>query len=42
VHRQGFLHAAEDLVERVTGSRLSEEPFLEYLQKKYGSLYGLG
>jgi carboxypeptidase Taq len=41
VHRQGYLRSAEDLVEAVTGSRLSEEPFMEYLWDKYRPLYGL-
>ncbi|MGC9528014.1 MAG: carboxypeptidase M32 [Limnospira sp.] len=30
---------ADELVERVTGSPLSLEPFLEYLRNKYGYLY---
>jgi len=42
IHRAGFLYPAEDLVEKVTGSRLSEEPFMAYLEGKYRPLYGLG
>ena len=42
VHRAGYLYEAEDLVERVTGQRLSEEPFVAYLERKYRPLYGIG
>ncbi|MBI5549008.1 MAG: carboxypeptidase M32 [Deltaproteobacteria bacterium] len=41
IHRQGYLLPAEDLVEQVTGSRLCEAPFMDYLWKKYRPLYGL-
>lgn len=41
IHRQGFLYPAEDLVERVTGSRLCAVPFLRHLHSKYGPLYGV-
>jgi len=41
VHREGYRWPAEDLVERITGKRLTEEPFLSYLEKKYRALYGL-
>ncbi|HEY3448811.1 MAG TPA: carboxypeptidase M32 [Myxococcales bacterium] len=41
IHRVGFLHSAEDLVEKVSGLRLTEEPFMAYLEGKYRSLYGL-
>ena len=41
IHRQGYLYSAEDLVEKVTGSRLTEEPFMDYLWTKYRPLYGL-
>lgn len=41
VHRKGFLMSAEDLVESITGSRLSERPFVDRLWSKYGPLYGV-
>jgi carboxypeptidase Taq len=41
IHRQGFIYGAEELFERVTGSKLSEAPFMNYLWDKYGPLYGL-
>jgi carboxypeptidase Taq len=41
IHRPGHLCAAEDRVEAVTGKRLTEEPFIEYLWAKYRPLYSL-
>ncbi len=41
VHRPGHLSAAEDRVEAVTGKRLTEAPFIDYLWSKYQPLYGL-
>jgi carboxypeptidase Taq len=40
VHRRGWLWSAEDLVERVTGKRLTEAPFLAYLERRYGAKAG--
>jgi carboxypeptidase Taq len=40
-HRWGRMFTAEHLMQRVTGQPLSPEPFLAYLEKKYGELYGL-
>ena len=31
----------QELVERVTGSRIDPEPYLRYLETKYGEIYGL-
>jgi carboxypeptidase Taq len=36
VHRFGHLHPAEELARRATGRGLSVEPFVGYLQRKYG------
>ena len=41
IHRHGFIYGAEELVRRETGQALSEEPFIRYLWKKYGALYGV-
>ncbi len=41
IHRQGFLEPAEALMERVTGKKLTETPFIDYLWTKYRPLYGL-
>ncbi len=42
IHRWGRTFTADHLVQRVTGRPLSPEPFLMYLEEKFGSLYGLG
>lgn len=41
IHRWGRMFTAEHLLERVTGQPLSPEPFLDYLEQKYGELYRL-
>ena len=41
VHRHAFIDPAEMLVQKVTGVALSDEPFMRYLWKKYGTLYGV-
>jgi carboxypeptidase Taq len=41
IHRWGRMFTAEHLMQRVTGRALSPEPFLVYLEKKYGELYAL-
>ena len=41
VHRWGRMFPPDRLVERVTGSTLTPEPFLRYLEQKYRPLYGL-
>ena len=41
IHRHGFLLPAEELAQQVTGKPLTEKPFVDYLWKKYGPLYGL-
>ena len=41
VHAQGTRLAPDDLLLRATGAPLSAEPFLDYLEIKYGALYGL-
>jgi len=41
IHRQGFLEPAEELIQRVTGKKLTEAPFIDYLGAKYRPLYGL-
>ena len=42
IHRHGAKFQPMELLERVTGARLSPEPYLKYLQTKYGEIYGLG
>ncbi len=39
IHRWGRMFTPSHLCERVTGKSLSPEPFLTYLEKKFGELY---
>ncbi len=41
IHRHGAKFQPLELLERVTGGGLSPEPYLTYLQAKYGEIYGL-
>jgi carboxypeptidase Taq len=41
IHRWGRMFTPDHLAQRVTGSSLSPDPFLAYLEKKYGELYQL-
>ena len=41
VYRHGSWYDPEDLIERTTGRPLDPEPYLRYLQNKFGELYGL-
>ncbi len=41
IHSQGRLHSTGELVQRVTGSALDPNQFMEYLRKKYGAIYRL-
>jgi carboxypeptidase Taq len=41
VHQHGRSYQPRDLVARVTGQPVSTGPYLDYLQTKYGELYGL-
>jgi carboxypeptidase Taq len=41
IHRHGQRYRAEELVRRVTGQPLSHKPLMEYLNGKFGELYGI-
>jgi carboxypeptidase Taq len=41
VHRHGRKFEPQELVERVTGSKIDPQPYLQYLQDKFGQIYGL-
>jgi carboxypeptidase Taq len=41
VHRFGRKYEPQELVQRITGSRIDPEPYLRYLEGKYGEVYGL-
>lgn len=40
IHQQSDLYDPEDLIKHATGSNIDSEPYLQYLNKKYGDLYG--
>ena len=41
VHRIGRRRLASQMIEDITGSPLSHEPYLRYLETKYGEIYSL-
>jgi carboxypeptidase Taq len=41
LHRHGAKFEPQDLVQRVTGSKISPEPYMAYLKQKYSAIYGL-
>ena len=41
LHQHGRKYEPQELVERITGSRIDPAPYLQYLQAKYGAIYGL-
>ncbi len=41
VHRHGAKYDPQDLVQRVTGSKIDPQPYVGYLKKKYSDIYGL-
>jgi carboxypeptidase Taq len=41
LQRHGGLFQPRDVIERATGVAPSEAPLLEYLESKFGALYGL-
>ncbi len=41
IHRRGRLYKAPRLLEVVTGAKLSHEPLMRHLRRKFGELYGL-
>ncbi|MBY8997971.1 MAG: carboxypeptidase M32 [Candidatus Thorarchaeota archaeon] len=40
VHVQSAMYDPAELMERVTGRKLTAEPFLEYVENKYSSIFG--
>jgi carboxypeptidase Taq len=40
IHRQGDLCDPQELIKKATGQTLDSEPYIKYLNKKYGNLYG--
>ena len=41
VHRHGAKFKPQELVQRITGSKIDQEPYLRYLTKKYTEIYQL-
>src|SRR5688572_5963408 len=41
IHQHGQKYEPQTLVERVTGSKISPQPYERYLTKKYSEIYGL-
>ena len=41
IHQVGRAKTADELVRELTGGPLSAEPFINYLEQKYGELYGI-
>lgn len=41
IHRHGAKFEAQELIERVTGSRIDAAPYVRYLKDKYSDIYGL-
>jgi carboxypeptidase Taq len=41
VHRHGAKFEPQELVQRITGSKIDPAPYMRYLKKKYSEVYGL-
>jgi len=41
IHQHGAKFEPQELVKKVTGSKITLEPFLAYLQEKYGAIYNI-
>ena len=41
IHQHGQKYEPQALIERVTGSKITPEPYIRYLTKKYSEIYGL-
>lgn len=41
IHRHGHKYDPQVLVEKVTGSKITAEPYVRYLTRKYSEIYGL-
>jgi carboxypeptidase Taq len=41
IHQYGHKYEPQTLVQRVTGSKITPEPYVRYLTKKYSEIYGL-
>jgi len=41
IHRHGRKYDSQDLIQRLTGSKITPEPYIRYLSQKYSEIYGL-
>ena len=41
IHRHGGKFEPQELMQRVTGSKIDSGAYMRYLQEKYGKIYGL-
>jgi carboxypeptidase Taq len=41
IHRHGAKYEPQELVQRVTGSKIDAAPYMRYLKSKYGEIYGI-
>jgi carboxypeptidase Taq len=41
IHRHGAKFEPQQLVQRVTGSKINGDAYIRYLQTKFGEIYGL-
>jgi carboxypeptidase Taq len=41
IHRHGSKFEPQELVQRITGSKIDPAPYVRYLRTKYGEIYGL-
>jgi carboxypeptidase Taq len=41
IHRHGSKYEPQELVQRVTGSKIDPAPYIRYLTEKFGKVYGL-
>jgi carboxypeptidase Taq len=41
IHQHGLRYRANDLCKRVTGEGLSHKPMMDYMNKKFGEIYGI-
>jgi carboxypeptidase Taq len=41
IHRHGAKYEPQELIQRITGSKIDPAPYIRYLETKYGEIYGI-
>jgi carboxypeptidase Taq len=41
IHQHGCKFEPQEIVQKVAGSKITPEPYIRYLKKKYSEIYGL-